>query len=127
LKKKIGKQKATFQNRYEPVGNYVYSVSRREIEKVALGLNLDAIAIKGMNDYYREGVEFEEVANNDPLFREIKKHIEELDKTCSRKPEQYGLLVAIIFKKLPSAGCLDLLRQNQFDIAVLEKNPYIKS
>ena len=127
LKKKIGKQKAVFQNRYEPIGNYVYSISRREIEKVALGLNLDAMAIKGMNDFYLEGVEYEEVLNNGPLFQQVKKHIEELDKTCSRKPEHYGLLVAIIFKKLPSARCLDLLHQNQFDVTVLEKNPYIKS
>lgn len=127
LKKKIGKQKAVFQNRYEPIGNYVYSISRREIEKVALGLNLDAMAIKGMNDFYLEGVEYEEVLNNGPLFQQVKKHIEELDKTCSRKPEHYGLLVAIIFKKLPSARCLDLLHQNQFDVTVLEKNPYNKS
>src|SRR5258706_773560 len=127
LKKPFGKPHATFPNRYEPHGNYVYSISRREIEKTALGLNLDAIAVKGMNDFYIEGVEYEEVADNGPLFRKIKKQIEELVKNCSRRPEQFGLLVAILFKRLPSAACLELMRQNQFDVKILEKNPYIKS
>src|SRR5260221_12720268 len=55
LKNYLGKPKATFPNRYEPHGNYVYSISRREIEKTALGMNLDAIAVKGMNDFYLDG------------------------------------------------------------------------
>ncbi len=127
LKKIIGWQNANVQHRYEPIGNYVYSVSRREIEKVALGLNLDALATKGMNDFYLEGVEYEDVSDNGPLFQQVKKHIKELDKMSSCKPERYGLLVTIIFKKLPSARCLDLLYQNQFEVTVLEKNPYITS
>jgi hypothetical protein len=127
VKQKIGKRKAAFQDRYEPIGNYVYSISRREIEKVALGLNLDAIAVKGLNDFYVEGVEFEEVEQNGPLFTQIQKGLEEMDKSCLRRPELYGLLVTIIFKKSPSALCLDLLRQNRFKVTVLEKNPYIKS
>jgi hypothetical protein len=85
------------------------------------------MATKGMNDFYLEGVEYEDVSLNGPLFQQVKKHTEELDKTCSRRPELYGLLVTIIFKKLPSARCLDLLSLNQFEVTVLEKNPYIKS
>src|SRR6185437_10876246 len=43
---------------YEEDGNYIFSISRREIEKVALGLNMPQVAFKGFNDFYCPGVEF---------------------------------------------------------------------
>jgi ubiquinone/menaquinone biosynthesis C-methylase UbiE len=43
-----------WKNRYsfETVGNYVYKLSVREMEKVAMGLALPAVAHLGINDYY---------------------------------------------------------------------------
>jgi SAM-dependent methyltransferase len=43
---------------YEEDGNYVYSISEREITKVALGLNLPQVAFKRFNDAYLPGLEF---------------------------------------------------------------------
>ena len=51
---------AGYTNAWEPVGNYVYKVSEREIEKVAMGMECPVCAFKGLNDYYERGVEFEE-------------------------------------------------------------------
>ena len=127
LKKVIGKKSAEFPNRYESSGNYVYSISRREMEKVALGLNLDTIATKGLNDSYLEGVEYEEVGENGPLFRKVKQNIKRMDEISKRRPEAVGLLIAILFKGLPDQKCLELLRQNEFAVTALEKNPYINS
>jgi len=44
---------------FEKVGNYVYCISEREIEKVAMGINLPFVAFKGFHDSYVPGVEFE--------------------------------------------------------------------
>ena len=44
--------KTTEKHRYEEVGNYIYTISKREIEKVLLGMNLKIFAYKGLNDYY---------------------------------------------------------------------------
>ena len=43
---------------YEGCGNYVYTISRRDMLKVALGLNLPQLAFKGLNDHYVKGCEF---------------------------------------------------------------------
>lgn len=125
VRRKIGKKPASYINRYESLGNYVYSISKRELEKVALGLNLDAIATKGMNDFYIEGVEFENIEDNGPLFKTVKENLDKLDTQSKHRPETYGLLVAIIFKKMPSSECLKQLQDQNFEITYLDKNPYL--
>lgn len=125
IKRKLGRPQMQTSHRYETIGNYVYSISRRELEKVALGMNLNAIAFKGLNDDYLEGVEYEALAMDGPLFQKINASIERLDERSRRRPECYGLLAAMIFKELPSEQCLSALRQNQFEVMLLEKNPYI--
>ena len=39
---------------FETVGNYVYKISEREMEKVAMGVGLPAVAFCGFNDYFSE-------------------------------------------------------------------------
>ncbi len=77
-----------------------------------------------MNDFYVEGVEFERVGDNDPLFQTVKETISKLDKLCIRRQERYGLLIAIISKKTPTYECLRLLQQTQFNVSMQEKIPY---
>lgn len=127
IKHIIGKRPEAQTNRYETVGNYVYAISIRELEKVALGLNLDAMAIKGINDYYVDGVEYEDFHQGGPLLRKVRENIQKLDRVSEARPETFGMLVAIIFKTHPGEPCIELLRKNQFEVTLLEKNPYIKS
>ena len=127
IKKILGRKTSLFTERYEPVGNYVYTVSKREFEKAALGLNLDAIATKGINDFYAEGVEYENTDENGILLKKLKSEIANLDKISSKRPETYGLLVMIIFKTLPTEACIRKLEEYKFDFKRLEKNPYSKS
>ena len=47
-----GKHLAT----YEDSGNYVYTLSKRELEKVALGLGLPAVATKNICDVFSEKI-----------------------------------------------------------------------
>lgn len=110
---------------YESVGNYVYTVSSREFEKVALALNYPVAAFKGMNDYYEEGVEFETANDSSEVFHRIKSGIEQADKACANQSSDYNLLVSIIFKVMPGEKTITELSAIGFDIKKLGTNPYL--
>jgi hypothetical protein len=107
------------------VGNYKYSISRREIEKVALGLNHKMVAFKGINDAYVSGVEFEKLSLNGPLQKQVKKSISLKNFLVKIGFVDYNLLTAIIFKQEPSKNLLHNLSINGFEIVKLLDNPYI--
>ena len=109
---------------YETVGNFMYGISQREIEKVALGLNLKAVAFKGINDFYVEGVELEQACETSALFQEVKAKIEEQDRKCERGAEQYGLLVAAILKETPDQTLGNALTKAGYNLIKLPANPY---
>ena len=58
---------------YEDIGNCVYSVSNREIDKIVHAMDLSGMAYYEFNDSYVEGVEFEIAEENNALFKQIKK------------------------------------------------------
>jgi len=58
---------------YEPIGNYIFCISIRDIQKIALGLHLPMVAYKKFHDVYIEGVEYEKLDGNAPLYKKIKK------------------------------------------------------
>lgn len=124
LKKFIGKPIYYEYGNYEPVGNYVYTISEREIEKVALGLNYDLVAFKGLNDCYSVGVENELKKDNGKLFQQVNKGINDADVRVKMGKAMPGLLVAVIFKEMPSIDCLESLEKEGFMLKKLPKNPY---
>ncbi len=125
MKSFFGKAKYYKQGFYEESGNYVYSISEREIEKMALGLNYDLVAFKGLNDSYIEGVENELVSENGALFKNVKKNIAYLDNLSKKGKKRHGLLTAIIFKEMPDEKCISEMKTAEFKITKLTKNPYI--
>ena len=110
---------------YEEVGNYVYSISPREIEKVAVAMNFKAVAFKGINDYYQPGVEYEKATNNSKLFKKVKRKISFKNWQCRLKLKQYGATTAIIFKEKLSSDIVEDLRKEGYKVIFLPSNPYI--
>ncbi|MDP2921173.1 MAG: class I SAM-dependent methyltransferase [Candidatus Omnitrophota bacterium] len=110
---------------FEESGNYMFSISKREIEKVALGLNYRTVAFKGINDAYIFGVEYEKLSANGPLQKKIKILINIADFLCRIGINKYGLLAAIIFKKEPSKELRRKLTEKGFEIIYLPDNTYI--
>lgn len=110
---------------YETVGNYVYTVSEREFEKAALGLNLPFVAFKGMNDRYEEGGEFEPAEENSRLFRKVKNGICEMNSLCQSHGWPYNILVTVIFKREPQHSTLELLKTAGYRVKQLNRNPFI--
>lgn len=111
---------------YEEVGNFVYSISERELVKAALGLNLHSVAFKGLNDYYIEGVEFEKTSANGPLFNKVKSEINQRDRSCASGEVDYLYLAAIIFKEKPSENTKSALISSGYLYHELTKNPHIR-
>lgn len=112
---------------FEEVGNYVFTISRREIEKVALGLNYKVIAFKGINDAYLPGVEYENLSKKGRMQKKIRCHINIMNSLCRLRLIDYKILASIIFKKTPPEEMLNQLTTEGYEIIYLPENPYILS
>lgn len=109
---------------FEEFGNYVYPISQRELEKVALGMNYRYLAFKGINDSYLYGVEFEKVSENDRLFRKVKFKILVQNLLVRFRISDTVMLAAIIFKQPPSVELTSRLQKDGFELVELPVNPY---
>lgn len=117
----------TSEHSYEESGNYVYNISKREIEKVALGMNFKTVAFKGINNAYFAGVEYEKIAAKGPLQKKVKTLINIADFLCKLGFMPYRTLAAIIFKEAPSAELQQQLWKEGYEIIHLPDNPYMSS
>jgi len=127
LKKLTGKKIIHHDSfRFEESGNYVYTISEREIEKVAIGLQLPMIGFYSFNDFYLKGVEFEEAMQASPLFRKIKFKIHLQNFLCSIGLSTFNQIVAILFKEIPSEALINSLRKVGVRLVKLPENPYLK-
>lgn len=117
----LKKLKGRMHDLYEPSGNYKYPISKREIKKIALGLNLPCVAFKTINDYYRDnlGIEFKE--KDDPVLKKIQRQIDLRDLLWKFRIFPPTFLVAIIFKKEIET---ELLRTAGYEVINLTRNPY---
>ncbi len=100
---------------YEIVGNFVYKVSFREFEKMAVGLDLPMIAVKGFNSN-----SFSRAAS-DRRQRSMKFITDSLSK-LSIIPFQN--LSIVVFKEIPDNSILEGLKKSGYKIHTLPKNPY---
>ncbi|MCE6992733.1 class I SAM-dependent methyltransferase [Dyadobacter sp. CY323] len=116
-----------WRNRYsfEEVGNYVFKLSEREMDKLANGMGLPAVAFKGINNnYYHPSYGKEKADDSSPAFRKIKKKLAFHDflTRFSLMPSQ--VLCAVIFKKIPSQTVVNALKQEGFQVHIFPPNPY---
>jgi ubiquinone/menaquinone biosynthesis C-methylase UbiE len=110
---------------YEESGNYIYSVSRREMEKVALGLDLPALAIKGLNDHYIEGCEAEEAVWSNSVYRRIRLKCAMKDFVAKTFLYDYNLLMVVLFKEAPGERTVSRFRDRKWKVVQLPRNPYV--
>jgi hypothetical protein len=118
---------ANYGNTFEDCGNYVYAVSRREIEKVVQGMNLQAMAWTGLNDHYVKGGEFEKADPGNPLFQELRQAIQKKDDKCRKYPlfHDYGLQVIVLFKDAVDQTLRGELAAHGFSFAKTCRNPHV--
>lgn len=114
---------------FEPVGNYVFSVSERELEKVQLGMHRRYIAFNSVNDYYKSGFEFLQLDTIEPTERkEIKKakrSIKRRDKYVKYRLKSPDLLISVLFKSDPDPLILKSMKKAGWRVKELPLNPFI--
>ena len=109
---------------FEEVGNYVYKVSEREIEKIAMGIGLPAIAFKGINDYYDGSAQMNQIPPDAGYFNKVKRKISFRDRLCKWGIIPYRLLVCVIFKEGLNTEERKALEQAGYQYIQLPPNPY---
>lgn len=117
-----------WKNRYsfEEVGNYVFKLSDREMEKIAMGMNLPAIAFKGINNsYWKAGLDTEIANNNSEAFRKIQSKLRRDNFLCKLGILPYQVLSAVIFKTLPTQETIAKLKNEGYLYYEFPKNPYL--
>jgi len=110
---------------YEPVGNFVYKLSERELEKFAAGLNLPMVAFKKLNpNFYFEGANETSATKKNLRFLSVyfKKKIRDFLSKTGIIPAQ--VLCAIVFKTVPNDSTLKELKHAGYQIIKIPSNPY---
>jgi SAM-dependent methyltransferase len=120
--KMFGKKEQRHQ--WEVSGNYVFTIQRRDIEKIALGLNYKFIAFKGLNDHFISGAKNEILSDNGPIGKKIINVIKWQDLFCRFNLTDHALLTSIILKEEPSKELIAKLANDGFETTVLPNNPY---
>ena len=114
---------------FEPVGNYVFSTSKREFEKVQLGMHRRFIAFKEINDYYQAGFEFIPLngkkREDRSTIRKAKVLLNLRNLLSKLGLVSSSVLVSILFKGDPDNSLLLRLAENGWEVKELPKNPFL--
>jgi hypothetical protein len=110
--------------RYEDSGNYVYTVSEREMEKLCLGMDIPQVAFKGLNDVYIEGGEFAPAQWSARPFLKMRLLIAVLDGLCHLRFFKPTRLMVCIFKRSPAPDLAARFRAAGWRLVDLPRNPY---
>jgi ubiquinone/menaquinone biosynthesis C-methylase UbiE len=128
LRKLLGK-KIPFADsgNYEPVGNYVFAISEREIQKIAMGIGLRKVAFKSFHDIYIQGVEYEKADENSVLLKKIKSGIKKNELLSRLGLTSKNSINTILFVDDIKKEVLHELHTMKFDLVDLPENPYANS
>ena len=114
---------------FEPIGNYVYTISERELEKFLLGMHYGYIGFQGCNNFYIDGVEFvptEGGTSRDKRIRLMTRGaivaMDALEKVGLHKS---SLLSAALFKQEPAPALRQQLEASKWKLRKLPRNPYL--
>lgn len=112
---------------YEAVGNYVYQYSRRELEKIAYGLNIRGVATRQLVDIYLPGCEFAYCVEDDPIWAETCKQVEYANKAMELGAIKPNYVQGIFFKNSVAPELFDLLARGHQDWQFVrtDTNPHL--
>lgn len=114
---------------FEPVGNFGYTVNRKELEKFLLGMHHTSIAHTWINDFYFAGAEYTPVEGGTIKERfaaiQMKVFIAARDTLCKLRIISPELIACVLFKEPPSRQDQQELRHHGWSVKKLPKNPYL--
>ncbi len=122
LKRLLGRDVSV--HRFEETGNYVYALSRSEVEKLALAVGHRHVAFLGLNDSFLPGLGDERADSPGPALRRLKRRLALYDVLVRLGLMQPVLLAAIVFRTEPGPAATDALIRSGWDVVTLPANPY---
>jgi len=111
---------------WETVGNYVFKISEREIEKIAMGIGLPCIAFKGINVLKNIKENTSTVPTNFKILNQLKLKLKIWDFFCKIRLIPYSMLCSIMFKEMPDEEVLKNLKIEGYIVIKLPDNPYLQ-
>jgi ubiquinone/menaquinone biosynthesis C-methylase UbiE len=111
---------------YEESGNYIYSISKREVQKLMQGLDYPQMVYKGINTHYIKGCEFEPAdICQSSVFKEIVETIKYEDQRCSDGWDVPNMIMLGLFKEGMNAETEKTFEKQGWTIVDLPRNPYL--
>lgn len=112
---------------FETVGNYIFKISEREVEKIAMGIGLPCIAFKGINVFFthKELTAGKEVPTNKKLWNKVIFQLKILDLLSFLSIIPHNTLCSVVFKKMPDDALIQRLKTDGYKVIFLPKNPYL--
>ncbi|NCN28273.1 class I SAM-dependent methyltransferase [bacterium] len=113
---------------YEDCGNFVYRLSKNELEQAVRGLSLPVFAWKGLADIYVPGVEFSKADDSNPAFQSYRSEVERIQDLHDQAPERQPVAIGcgIVFIEEPSKEVIAELKAEKFQISSSCLNPHLK-
>jgi len=110
---------------WETVGNYVFKISERDVEKIAMGIGLPCIAFKGVNILLSYKDDIREVPTNKRVLNKINRKLSFMNLLCKLRIIPYTSLCSIIFKEMPDEETIADLKKLGYSVIKLPANPYL--
>jgi SAM-dependent methyltransferase len=116
-----------FQQRgYEESGNFTYSLSIHEAQKLMQGLDYPQMTYKGINTHYIKGCEFEPAdTKRSSVFKELVNTINKQDERCAKGWEVPNLILLGLFKEKMNESTRKSFGEHGWTILDLPRNPYL--
>jgi len=115
---------------FETVGNYVFKISEREIEKVAMGLGLRCIAFKRINIILNIKLD-KTITSQTPMhkkgWQQINRKLRFKNLLGFLRIIPYNHLCCVVFKTDPDFETRKRMKRAGYVIIDLPENPYLKS
>ena len=89
--------------------NYVYTLSNREVRKMALGMGLSAYATKNFNDFFAPEWASQPATPDSEGLRKTKEQIALHDLACTQGSTPYAYLTGMLFKQAPAPAVVQAL------------------
>ena len=96
--------------------NYVFTYSKREIRKIALGIGLPFFAYKCFNDYYKEALSEEPAEPGNKALAETMEQIALHDKVCEIVGKPHTYISGLLFKNTPPREDYERLQKKGFEV-----------
>lgn len=113
-------------NHFESVGNYIYALSIREIEKITCALNMPAYAYKGFDDVYLSAGGSISMDSRNIRVKLCQIFLYLLNMATKIGVRESSLMGVIIFKTRLKDDLLKKLSMDDFSVVVNKKNPFNK-